>query len=197
MRNGVGLAHYEAGRWRVMNETLDEILAELKARKGIDFALYRREMVEGRVAVRMLSVECADLEAYLELLRQDPGECDALFDAFAIDVSSFFRNPIVFEILAQKVIPEILERKRAQGSREIRIWSAGCASGEEPYSMAILLREALEAQQPAWVTHILPRTSTAMLCSGPIGVSILRPALTTPSWVSFRSTFSLMTTPMR
>lgn len=136
------------------NEPLDEILAELRKQKAIDFALYRCEMVQSRVMERMMSLQCQDMEGYLERLRGDPAEGDALFDALAIKVSCFFRNPIVFEIMAQRIIPEILDRKRAHGSRELRIWSAGCAAGEEPYSVAILLREALEREEQPWDVHL-------------------------------------------
>jgi chemotaxis methyl-accepting protein methylase len=73
-----------------------------------------------------------------------------LIDSIAINVSCFFRNPVLFELLGQRVLPEIIDRKLRGGRREIRVWSAGCASGEEAYSLAILLCEALGPDGADW-----------------------------------------------
>ncbi len=140
--------------WIVMTSTLEQILAEVMTHTGLDFAQYRRQIVVGRVADRMAALGCATTEVYWDRLQGDQTECHALAEAISINVSRFFRNPIVFEILAQRVLPELLEKKRAAGSREFRIWSAGCASGEEPYSVAILLREVLERDEQDWDIHI-------------------------------------------
>lgn len=137
-----------------MSDILDDILAELRKRRGIDFGAYRRGTLENQLAARMARLHCDDAGMYLERLLNDPTEYDSLLDAFAINVSGFFRNPIVFEILSQTVLPEIIERKRSAVRREIRVWSAGCAAGEEPYSVAILIHQALETEGEEWATHI-------------------------------------------
>lgn len=137
-----------------MESHLDTVLAELKKSRGIDFGGYRRSMLERRLAARMARARCDDPAAYLARLRTDPSECDHLIDAIAINVSSFFRNPVVWEILAQSVLPEIIERKRRTGNREIRAWSAGCSAGEEAFSAAIQIHRALQGEVADWRVHI-------------------------------------------
>ncbi len=137
-----------------MSDVLDDILAELRGVRGIDFGMYRRATLKTQLAARMAQLQCDDASEYLERLRGDSSECDALFNAFAINFSAFFRNPLVFEILAKTVLPEIIERKGRVQEREIRVWSAGCAAGEEPYSAAILIKEALKTEAVEWTTHI-------------------------------------------
>ncbi len=133
---------------------LDAVLAELKKSRGIDFSGYRRSMLQRRLAARMARVRCDDPAAYLARLQTDPSECDHLIDAVAINVSAFFRNPIVWEILAQSVLPEIIERKRQAGDHEIRVWSAGCAAGEETVSTAIQIHRAFKGEMAGWQIHI-------------------------------------------
>lgn len=91
-----------------------------------------------------------DGAAYLERLEASPDECDRLIETIAINVSSFFRDPAVYEALAREVLPEIIGRKQMGRSKEIRVWSAGCAAGEEPYSLAILLDRALKGKKSEW-----------------------------------------------
>ncbi|KKM03961.1 hypothetical protein LCGC14_1769150, partial [marine sediment metagenome] len=112
-----------------MATPFDEVLFELKRARGLDLSGYRRSMLQRRLKARLARLRCDDLDAYLQRLRDDPSECDRLIDAIAINVSAFFRDPVVWEIMAQSVLPEIVQRKAAQGSNEIRAWSAGCAAG--------------------------------------------------------------------
>jgi len=134
----------------MMASEFAKIAAELKRARGIDVEGYRPNMLRRRIGVRMGKVRVDDPAAYLALLESNPDECDRLMDAIAINVSSFFRNPVVFELLAQYVLPEIVERKQKRGVREIRVWSAGVASGEEAYSLAILVHQALKGQAEKW-----------------------------------------------
>lgn len=133
---------------------LDDVLAEVKRVRGVDLSGYRSETLDARLAERMEELGYDDPGLYLERLRGCPEECDHLVDAMAVNFSLFFRNPIVFEIVAQRILPEIIRRRRGLARREIRVWSAGCASGEEPYSLAILLHEALAEDQDEWVPYI-------------------------------------------
>jgi len=135
-------------------EDLDYILNKLKQKRGIDFSSYRPNMLRRRIASRLARLGMKDLALYLEQLENDPAECDHLIDAIAINVSSFFRDPIVYEVLAQKILPELIDVKRRTGSREIRVWSAGCAAGEEPYSLAILIHEVLKKDDSNWKVYI-------------------------------------------
>lgn len=133
-----------------MDSRLKRIVDELKAARGIDLAGYRESTLQRRVAARMAKIGQTDACAYLERLRESPDECDRLIETITISVSSFFRDPMMYEVLAHDVLPEIIERKRAGGSKEIRVWSAGCAAGEEPYTLAILLDQALEPRKSDW-----------------------------------------------
>ena len=102
----------------------------------------------------MANLRLKDPEAYPQRLRSDPLECDRLIEAVVIKVSSFFRDPIVFELLAQRILPRIMDRHRQEHTRQIRVWSAGCSTGEEAYSVAILLAQALEDEDYSWLPYI-------------------------------------------
>lgn len=137
-----------------MSILLNKVLAELKQQRNYDFSGYRTTFLERRLADFMSQIECREPADYLERLAADPAECDRLAGALMVNVSCFFRNPIVFEILAQSVLPELIERKRRRGQRELRLWSAGCGMGEEAYSVAILLDRLLRGEDPAWSLHL-------------------------------------------
>jgi len=94
--------------------------------------------VSQRLAERVANLDL-DPAQYLSICRTNPDECRELVSAIAINVSSFFREPIVFELIAQSLLPRLIEKKD-----ELRVWSAGCAAGEEAYSIAILIQEALK-----------------------------------------------------
>jgi chemotaxis protein methyltransferase CheR len=126
-----------------MQAHLDAVLAHLKRLRNIDLGEYRRGMLQRRITARMCRLRCDDPDEYLERLRSDTSECDQLIDAIAINVSSFFRDSMVWEIIGQTLLPDIIQRKQDSGSNEIRVWSAGCAAGEEAFSMAILIHQAL------------------------------------------------------
>ncbi len=96
----------------------------------------------------MESLGIDDPRDYLHRLRTDPLEPARLVEDLLIRFSAFFRNPLVFETLAAQVLPRIIEDRRQ--SRDLRIWSAGCGAGEEAYSMAILVYEALRREPADW-----------------------------------------------
>lgn len=138
----------------VESDFLDRVLTELSHARAIDLSGYRRSMLERRLEARLTLLNISEPAAYLERLRAEPAELDALIEAVSINVTTFFRNPVFWEILGQSVVPSIVEHKQATRSREIRIWSAGCASGEEAYSLAILVHEVLGDELEEWKTHI-------------------------------------------
>ena len=109
---------------------------------GIDLNLYKDRCVLRRIAVRQRACGAADLRAYLKLIARDPVERGRLVKTLTIHVSQFFRNPTAFRAIQEEVLPPILRQKRAGGGRTLRFWSVGCASGEEAYSLAILLLAA-------------------------------------------------------
>jgi chemotaxis protein methyltransferase CheR len=137
-----------------MTKDLDCLLGKLKQARNIDFSDYRPDLLRRRIEGRLAKLRIDDYACYLEYLENDPSEWDNLIDTIAINVSSFFRDPIVFEVVAQKLLPGIIEKRCQKATKEIRIWSAGCAGGEEPYSLAILLCEALKEEASEWAVHI-------------------------------------------
>ncbi|HEY2541408.1 MAG TPA: CheR family methyltransferase [Stellaceae bacterium] len=120
-------------------DALSEVHALLYQRAGHDFSEYRDRTFQRRLQRRMQVVQTTKLEEYVKRLRQDPDEVDALFRDLLIGVTSFFRDAAAFSALETQVIPKLFENKRA--GDEVRVWVCGCATGEEAYSIAILLRE--------------------------------------------------------
>ena len=98
-------------------------------------------MIERRLNKRIYNTRKKNNDEYLEYLKNNPDEIDKLIDAFTINVSRFFRNSLTFEYINKIVIPELYYSIKKNNGSSLRIWSAGCSFGEEPYSMAILLNE--------------------------------------------------------
>ena len=122
--------------------TLNQIFRVVKEAVGVDFAEYKSPTVERRIARRMALARAEDLPAYLQRLEGDQAEALALYEDILIHVTAFFRDPEVFERLKTHVFPKILANKAA--GVPIRIWVAGCSTGEEVYSLAIVLLEFLQ-----------------------------------------------------
>ena len=120
-------------------ETLRRILAHLRARVGQDFSGYKRATLLRRIARRMQVAQTARLETYLAYLREHPEEVGALFNDLLISVTSFFRDASAFSTLAREVIPLLFPPQGRDPA--IRVWVPACATGEEAYSIAILLLE--------------------------------------------------------
>jgi two-component system, chemotaxis family, CheB/CheR fusion protein len=117
------------------------LLAYLKATRGFDFSGYKRTSLERRIRKRMEDVGVGEYSEYLDYLEVHRDEFPALFDTILVNVTGFFRDPPAWDYYTGEVIPQLLA---AVGPTEpIRVWSAGCASGEETYTMAMVLAEAL------------------------------------------------------
>jgi two-component system CheB/CheR fusion protein len=128
-----------------MAEELEALLVYLRQSRGFDFTAYKRATLMRRVLVRMQTVGMGSFADYLDYLQVDSNEFTRLFNTILINVTSFFRDPQAWEFVASDVIPTLLG---GAGARDpIRLWSAGCASGEEPYTLAMLLAEALGREQ--------------------------------------------------
>ncbi len=111
---------------------------------GIALSDQKRQLVQGRLARRLRQLHLPDYAAYCALLRADAdSELGELASVISTNVTSFFREPHHYELLEKELLPQWLDRKRRDGDR-LRIWSAGCSSGEEPYAIAMVLAEALE-----------------------------------------------------
>ncbi len=119
------------------------LLDKVRRNRGIDFSQYRSSVLKRRIEYRLHMTGCTTYWDYVLLLNKDPAEYDRLLDALTIKVSRFFRDPEVFKLLGETVIPEVLFSKRAAGAKTIRAWSCGTAFGQEVYSVVILLCEAL------------------------------------------------------
>src|SRR5215211_879067 len=120
---------------------LDLLLDHLKQTRGFDFTGYKRLGLERRIRKRMEVVGVGDYAEYLDYLQVHQDEFRALFDTILINVTGFFRDPPAWDSLSEQILPPLLE---AVGDTEpIRVWCAGCASGEETYTMAMVLAEAL------------------------------------------------------
>ncbi len=129
-----------------MNDSeLDIFLEYLKQNQGCDLTVYKHSTLQRRLGVRMGQIGIDNYSAYLDYLKQHPDEFAILLDTIFINFTGFFRDADAWEYLAKEVIPKILNRKKAH--EPIRIWSASCASGEEAYTLALLLVEALGIEQ--------------------------------------------------
>jgi len=122
-----------------------QILLLLRQRSGVDFSHYKQPTFHRRIARRIAIVKKKNLADYLKFLRTDKAEQDALFQDVLIPVTSFFRDPKTFQALTETVFPAILKNKAADEA--IRIWIAGCSTGEEAFSIAICLHEYLSLTQ--------------------------------------------------
>ncbi|MFZ3054137.1 MAG: CheR family methyltransferase [Sulfuricurvum sp.] len=121
---------------------LQKIFLLLRDQTGHDFSHYKPSSIDRRITRRMTIHQIDDIEEYVKYLLNSPSEVEALFHDLLIGVTNFFRDPKVFDVLEEKVIPRLFEGKPANSV--IRAWSCGCSSGEEPYSLAILLQERIE-----------------------------------------------------
>src|SRR5947208_564035 len=117
------------------------LLAHLKEARGFDFTGYKRSSLGRRVNRRMSQVGVSGYGDYLDYLEVHPEEFTALFNTVLINVTSFFRDPDAWNYLGDEVLPQLLAAKEVNSP--IRVWSAGCASGEEAYSLAMLFAEIL------------------------------------------------------
>ena len=120
---------------------LEGLLDYLKHNRGFDFTGYKRESLARRVRRRMQTINISDISDYKSFLENHPDEFSELFNTILINITSFFRDREAWEYLAKEVLPKIIQPKSGEDS--IRIWSTGCATGEEAYTIAMLMAELL------------------------------------------------------
>ncbi len=121
---------------------LTPIVERLRSKTEHDFRHYKPGTLRRRIERRIALAGC-DRSQYLQILRDDPKELTLLADDLLINVTSFFRDPKVFDFLAEKILPGLVSTQPA--GQPLRVWVAGCSTGEEAYSLAMLFREAIEA----------------------------------------------------
>jgi two-component system, chemotaxis family, CheB/CheR fusion protein len=123
------------------DQQFENLLHYLRQNRGFDFTGYKRPSLRRRMSKRMQLVNVESFVDYLDYLEVHPEEFSWLFNTILINVTSFFREPAAWGYLGEEIIPRLLQEK--QPDEPIRVWSAGCASGEEAYTAAIVLAEAM------------------------------------------------------
>jgi two-component system CheB/CheR fusion protein len=119
----------------------ETLLEFLRDGRGFDYTSYRRPSLVRRFEKRLQAVGAKDYEEYRDFLETHPDEYSDLFNTILINVTGFFRDREAWDLLGEAVIPAILDSK--DDRTQVRVWSAGCATGEEPYTVAMLLSELL------------------------------------------------------
>ncbi|MDQ5852481.1 MAG: PAS domain-containing protein, partial [Chloroflexota bacterium] len=134
-------------------DALKDILGQVGRQANIDFRPYKTGTILRRIGRRMAVTRSPSTRDYAQYLQTHPEEITELVKAFLINVTQFFRDPDAFAYLKSDLLPELIAQARPR-DRVLRFWSAGCASGEEPYSLAMVLADLLGAELPEWNIRI-------------------------------------------
>ena len=121
---------------------LSELLIFLQEKIGIDFSRFRKSTLVRKISKRLKELELVNYLSYKSYIQENPEEIKSFVSLITVPYTMFFRDPIVFEYLRTYIIPYLLEKKK-----NIRIWCPGCATGEEAYSYAIILKEVMEKEE--------------------------------------------------
>jgi two-component system CheB/CheR fusion protein len=125
-----------------LSESMQKILVLLRARAGHDFSVYKANTVRRRIERRINVHQLKGPQQYQRLLQENPHELDLLFSELLIGVTNFFRDTEVFKALTSTVLPKLLAERPSDST--VRMWVAGCSSGEEAYSLAMVLQEVMD-----------------------------------------------------
>lgn len=136
----------------VNENALKKIFILLRTQTGHDFSQYKTSTIYRRIERRMAVHQVDAIDSYVKFLQQTPVEVEALFRDLLIGVTNFFRDPEAFEVLEKQVIPKLFDGKPA--GAVVRAWSAACSTGEEAYSIAILLQERLEMLRQSYKVQV-------------------------------------------
>ena len=134
-------------------DPLEDILSLVHGATGIDFTQYKPGTILRRVQRRLAAVGVLTINDYARYLASDREERNRLAASFLVNVTEFFRDPPFFDYLRETILPELIAYGRAHGNR-LRIWSSGCSTGEEPYSLALLIADYLGSELPDFTIHI-------------------------------------------
>lgn len=110
---------------------------------GITFSSSNRSILESRLRERVRNSSAEDIDGYYQIIIRDEGQLKGLLDSVTTNLTRFFRNQAHIETFEYYVVPELIKMKREQGNKEVKVWSAGCSTGEEPYTLAMVLKETL------------------------------------------------------
>jgi two-component system CheB/CheR fusion protein len=127
----------------VSADSFKKILQLLKNHTGVDFSKYKKGTISRRLRRRVVLHKASNITEYLGIVQKNREELDELYRELLINVTCFFRDPLVFETLAKQVFPRLLKKKNSSSS--LRIWVPGCSTGEEVYSLAMILFETMDA----------------------------------------------------
>jgi len=136
-----------------VDDPLRDLLTQVSAQTNIDFRNYKSSTILRRIGRRMAVTHNANIREYGDFLRTHPEEVKELVRAFLINVTGFFRDPEAFEFIRSAIIPALIDRARDNG-RILRLWSAGCATGEEAYSLALLIADSLGPEFSEWSVKV-------------------------------------------
>lgn len=136
----------DPGSDTTINNALDKIIALLRIRSGNDFSLYKPTTLYRRIERRTGMLQIDGIIDYVKFLQENPQELDLLFKELLIGVTNFFRDPILWEFLRDKAIPDLLAKY--PNGKPLRAWVPACSTGEEAYSLAIAFKESLERIKP-------------------------------------------------
>jgi two-component system CheB/CheR fusion protein len=134
------------------DRVIQKVLAVVRRVTGHDFSGYKRSTVRRRIGRRMAVHQITDVSHYGNYLRQTPAEVEELFKDLLINVTNFFRDPRAFEVIEKGVIPALFAQK--DPDVPIRLWVPGCGTGEEAYSLAMILVEAMERRERYWKVQV-------------------------------------------
>lgn len=135
-------ARQERQREALVEETgMTRLFSLLRAKSKVDFTYYKPSTITRRVERRIVVTQSEDLDAYVRYAGQTPAEISALYRELLIGVTNFFRDPSVWSLLREQVLPKLFTQS---SKSELRFWVAGCSTGEEAYTLAIICREVLE-----------------------------------------------------
>lgn len=134
---------------------LDKLMRRVRDARGLDLSKYRPTYVERRLGARLRMLDLHTYRQYAAYLDEHPEEYDRLLDVLTINVTDFFRDAIVYETVRRTVVPALVKEKARTRQRMIRIWSAGCATGEEAYSITMTFLSALGPQADDFLLTVL------------------------------------------
>ena len=137
-----------------MSKGIEECIHLMKVRHGMDISMYDTSFLEKAIQTRMTAMASETTEDYLLMLENGTSESSEIIGQLSNSYSEFFRNTLTFSFLEHVILPTLIGQKIKNNEKEIRIWSAACASGQEAYSLAILFDESVQNTQAPIACHI-------------------------------------------
>ncbi|MDP2181537.1 MAG: CheR family methyltransferase [Actinomycetota bacterium] len=134
---------------------LDKLTAKVLNERGLDLGQYRQQYLERRIATRLRSLDLHSYRQYVDYLDTHADEYAKLIDTLTINVTEFYRDAPVFDLFRKTIVPAMIENKLRARQRMLRAWSAGCATGEEPYSIAMSFLDGLGSHTKDFVLTVI------------------------------------------